>query len=189
MRAEDITALIDYFPTLSKKFGGTINSASIGAFGHSLGGASSVGVLVQDKRIKSAVNVDGTFFGPLGTNLTANDAKRPILLFGSEGHTGEPDTDYTWGAFRSVQTGWWKQILVNGSAHHDFSDVAFWKTLPPWKSESIGPIEGKRMLQINRDVVRDFFDFTLLGKKGTTMDGPSSKYPELDYYLSSNGTA
>ena len=188
MRILDISTIIDYLPTLSKKFGATINSTSIGAFGHSIGGETSAGALITDKRIKSAVNWDGTFFGYLGLNSSTNDAKKPILLLGQELHTGEVNYDETWGTFRSQQTGWWKQLLIDGTLHLDFSDAAFWKTLGPWVASSFGTIDGNRMVAINREFTRQFFDFTLLGKKGTLMDGPSAAWPEVKYYMGSNGT-
>lgn len=188
-RILDTKALIDYLPTLSKKFGAPINTTSIGVYGHSVGGATAVGALVEDSRIKSAVNVDGTFFGPLGTNTSTVDAKKPILLLGSEFHTGEVDSDESWGIFRRKQTGWWRQLQVDGSLHLDFCDAAFWKTLPPWTASSFGPIEGKRMVTINRALIRDFFDFTLKGKKATLMDGNAKEWPEVKLYMGSNTTA
>lgn len=187
-RISDTKALIDYLPTLSRKFGAPIDTTSIGVYGHSVGGATAVGALIEDSRIKSAVNVDGTFFGYLGTNSTV-DAKKPILLLGSEFHTGEVDSDESWGNFRRKQTGWWRQLQVAGALHLDFSDAAFWKTLPPWTATSFGTIEGKRMITINRVLIRDFFDFTLKGKKATFMDGNAREWPEVKFYLGSNGTA
>ncbi|KAI0004381.1 hypothetical protein F4779DRAFT_73697 [Xylariaceae sp. FL0662B] len=187
MRLEDTTALLDYLPALQTKTGIPINLTHIGAFGHSLGGAAAVGSMLDDSRVRAAINMDGTFWGTPAENTTAADVKGPVFLFGEEGNIGA-NGDATWGTFPLWQTGYWRQILVNGSLHVDFSDITFWKTLTKVNSTSLGTIDGNRQVQIMRTLVRAFFDFSLRGVSEPVLDGPSSDWPELEYYAGGNGT-
>jgi hypothetical protein len=188
-RIEDTSALLDYLPTLSKKFGAPINNTHIGAFGHSIGGAAAIGSILSDPRISSVINMDGSFWSPLDANSSAIDVKKPLLLLGQGPHDGAPVELDNWITFIRWQTGWWREILVRDSLHLDFSDTAFWKTMPPWKSSSFGTVDGMRMIGVTRAVVKAFFDFTLLGEEEGILDGPSSEWPELNYYAGGNGTA
>lgn len=137
----------------------------------------------------SAINLDGSFWLELGEDTPAADVKRPVLLFGQETHFGiDGNSDLSWANYIKSQTGWWRQILVKGSLHLDFADTTYWKTFPPWKASSFGPIEGERMVKINRVVVKAFFDFTILGQRQKLLDGPSPEFPELNHFGGGNGT-
>ncbi|KAK3076375.1 hypothetical protein LTS18_013191, partial [Coniosporium uncinatum] len=125
MRVRDFNAFIDYFPSLAAELRAPFNTTHFGIFGHSLGGASALGALLQHPRNKvvGGVNLDGLLTGDLAGNDTAKvDAKRPVMLLGQELHT--PANEGTWGVFPTAQTEWWREVLVNGSMHLDFSDAA-----------------------------------------------------------------
>lgn len=72
---------------------GSLDLFRVGMFGWSLGGAASAQAMHDDPRIKAAVNMDGTFWGP----LAQEGVNRPFLLLtGSEhteqfAHAGVPD--------------------------------------------------------------------------------------------------
>ena len=40
-----------------------MDTSRIGMFGHSYGGATAAQVLVEDSRVKAAINMDGTLYG------------------------------------------------------------------------------------------------------------------------------
>ncbi|KAI1073798.1 Alpha/Beta hydrolase protein [Whalleya microplaca] len=186
LRLKETAILLDYLPTLESKLGIPTNTTRIGAFGHSLGGAAAAGSMLDDSRVSSAINIDGTFWGTPAENTTAADVKGPVFLFGEQGHG--PGGDVSWQTFPLWQTGYWRQILVNGSLHLDFSDQTFWKTVAKLNSTSVGTIDGDRQVQIMRTFVKAFFDFSLIGDSEPVLNGPSLDWPEIDYYAGGNGT-
>jgi hypothetical protein len=55
--------------------------------------------------------------------------------------------------------------------------------LPPEAIDiiQIGTIRGIRALEIVSVYVTAFFDFALKGRNSTILDGPSAKYPEVEF--------
>ncbi|KAK6827383.1 platelet-activating factor acetylhydrolase [Apiospora arundinis] len=201
-RVNDSLALFEYLPALEtklKKAGGRrsdfqLNQTHIGVFGHSLGGSTAAATLLADqgpqRRFRAGMNIDGTFFGPAGAsdNKTDTDVRRPFMIMGFEGHgtrynATSPVSDPTWPAFTShQQTAYWRWINVKGALHHDFSDIAYWKTLvPELRDDRLGPIGGKRLVEVLRTFVRVFFDGTLLGRTEASAlldEGVNADWPE-----------
>jgi hypothetical protein len=180
-RMKEIGGLVDHIPSISNTLGFRIDTERIGTFGHSLGGASAAGAMLRDQRIKSGINIDGTFWGSLAANDSSVDTKRPVFLFSSEPHVpGEvPEDDSSWLSFPAAQTGWWRNLGVNGSAHMDFMDLTFWKEVTPIPETLVGVINGSRMINITRTLVKDFFDFSLLGQPNPVFDDPSATWPDV----------
>ncbi|RYP62640.1 hypothetical protein DL771_009633 [Monosporascus sp. 5C6A] len=113
------------------------NTTHSAAFGHSLGGAGAVESLYGDKRLLSASNMDGTFFGRSVLNTSEAEVGKPSLLFAMEIRTGEDENhNITWGNFPRWQTEYWRKVLVTGVVHIDFSDVWFWASV----GESDAPV-------------------------------------------------
>lgn len=54
-----------------------VDTEKIGALGHSYGGATSTYSLINDDRIKAAINMDGGFYGPA---INEGDITKPFLL-------------------------------------------------------------------------------------------------------------
>ncbi|KAI0198034.1 hypothetical protein F4808DRAFT_271523 [Astrocystis sublimbata] len=178
-RLIDNSAFLAQFPSLVEKLNAPFNKTHMGVFGYSLGGAAAVGQIYNDSRLVSALNLDGSQFGaPTAEDPAVADAKKPVFLVGSEGHTAD---DPTWGKFIDKQTGYLRMINVEGSKHLDMFDNTFWKT----KMEGVeynhgaGTVDGMRMYEILNVYVRAFFDFTLLGKKERVLDGPEARWPEV----------
>ena len=61
------------------RFNGRLDLTKVGAFGHSLGGASALQFCHDDPRCKAGVDVDGA---PLGSAVT-DGVKQPFLFLGS----------------------------------------------------------------------------------------------------------
>jgi len=187
MRVRDFSAFIDYFPSLAAELRAPFNTKHFGIFGHSLGGASALGALLQHPRNKvlGSVNLDGLLTGdPAGNDTAKADAKKPVMLLGQEIHT--PANEGTWGAFPRAQTGWWREILVNGSMHLDFSDATIWKELGRNDAPDVGSIDGSRMVSITRAFVTAFFD-KLSGEREAVLQGPSRKWSEANFVGSYDG--
>jgi dienelactone hydrolase len=61
---------------------GHLDLARIGAFGHSLGGATAVQAAHEDNRIDAAINMDGAMFGTVMTD--ARGSRAPFLFVAAE---------------------------------------------------------------------------------------------------------
>ncbi|KAF2841076.1 hypothetical protein M501DRAFT_920955, partial [Patellaria atrata CBS 101060] len=176
-RLTDTTAVLDALPAIVQELGAAFNTTHFAGYGHSLGGAAAVGSAQIDERIVGAINMDGSFWGDLAsTNETLADVKKPSFLLGFEFHMSAVDA--TWSSFPHAQSGWWREFLVQGSLHWDFSDGTFWKELGPHRSRSLGPINGERMVKIVRAFVTAFFD-KLIGDAEPLLENPGRKWPEV----------
>lgn len=183
MRVRDFAAFLDYFPTLTAQLNAPFNTSHYAIFGHSIGGASALGALLQHPAFIAGMNMDGLQVGA-NTTVAVPDAQRPVLLLGQQKHT--PEADGTWGVFPKAQSGWWREITVNGAQHLDFSDMTFWKGLGKSDQPSVGTIDGTRMIAIVRAAVTAFFD-RLVGESYAVLEGPDRKWPELNFVGYGNG--
>lgn len=177
LRVNETKALIDNMPLVEEVLCSTLNRTHIGAFGHSLGGAAAIGATLQDTRITSGINIDGTLWGSLNSSDPSIDVIKPIMFLGFENHS--EDTDRTWNSFMAAQTGWWRTLYVKGTLHNDWSDMTFWKEVSNYSTPSLGVIDGYRQVNITRKLVRAFFDLTLKAIPQTILDGSSEEWPEV----------
>lgn len=176
-RINDTFAFIDAWPKLAKKLGFASTTDSFGPFGHSIGGAAALAFtqLVDQSLVPAGINLDGAFWGKL--NSSAADVARPSLLLGYEGHFNSDDT--SWHPYTEAQSSWWRVIEVNGSLHHDWSDITFWKELDPPVDPVAGNISSERMVEVETSLVAGFFNWMLWGKDESELfDEPELFYPE-----------
>ncbi|CAG8974438.1 hypothetical protein HYALB_00004134 [Hymenoscyphus albidus] len=151
--------------------------------GHSFGGTSVAGAMIaQPHRYLGGWNFDGSFWN----SSIAGDAKGPFFIMG--GPVRIPAGDTTWDSFRAAQTGWEREVIVNGTQHWSFTDFAaavdvlgLNKTSPEIEA-FVGTISGERAIQIQREYVRDFLDWIFGAKEGGELvKGPSGRFPEVDF--------
>lgn len=163
-----------------------LDSTRAGAAGHSFGGATSLSLLGQDPRIRSAINMDGWTFAGLDYRTT-----QPILLlYSAPPATQDPEPEtLPNGPAQSDQLERTDRLLVDanlhkygglkayvqGSQHQDFTDQTL--VSPIQRLTYTGPIPGQRMRQITREIVLGFFDQTLKHR------GKLPTYPELRWTL------
>ncbi|MCJ1446145.1 MAG: hypothetical protein MMC23_006650 [Stictis urceolatum] len=200
-RLSDTDAFLEFYPAWVRQLGLPFNTSHYGLLGHSIGGAAAVGVLAasrneagryEGKTILGALNYDGGFFeGQASVVPGVADVGAPVLLMGSEAHYNTT-LDPTWESFTAAQTGWWREVVVNGSMHLDYSDISFWKELTPdgkVMTPEVGGIGSARMEEIKSVYTRAFFDCLSFGTEPTVLHGPSEMFPEVNYIGSGNGTA
>lgn len=68
-------------------------------------------------------------------------------------------------------------VYIEGTAHYDFSDLPLLSPLAPQLGLK-GPINGKRVTEINDDYLLNFFDATLKSGSKNLFKNPSP-YPEV----------
>ncbi|TPX11616.1 uncharacterized protein E0L32_007595 [Thyridium curvatum] len=189
IRIREILRLVEVWPALvAGELGGApFATTGLGAFGHSIGGASPMGAALRlaPEKLAAVINMDGSLFAddPPSGSL---DAKRPLLFFGAYYH-GADGIDETWKTFPDAQTGWWRRILVNGTSHLDFSDLTFWKTLGG-EGPKLGSIEGLRMISVYNEFIRAFFNQTILGMEEEVLNYIGPEWPEVWIDGGINGT-
>ncbi|CAH0058059.1 unnamed protein product [Clonostachys solani] len=175
VRVREMVHFAGFLPKLAAKLHAPFKTDKLGAFGHSLGGSSSLNAALETDKIAAAINMDGTNFGRL--NTTSDSLNKPSLLLGFDGHT--PEIDDTWENFFKSQKGWWRLFTVTDAKHNDWTDMAFWKK---WgTTRPLGAIDGDRMVALRNRYVKAFFDEHLLGKDDAVLDGPSEDWPEVNY--------
>ncbi|KAL1615914.1 hypothetical protein SLS54_008748 [Diplodia seriata] len=179
-RESDILAAVSdaFFPALVARYGAPFNVTHYGVFGHSVGGAAAAGVMGAaaegtEKALFGAggANLDGTLIqllDPAGQgddpSVVAPDVGGvgPFLEVGSEAHfAGNESGDATWAHFNAAQTGWLRDVQVDGTRHLDFSDIPLWIDLLGQRDKLnrtwVGPIGGERVTTVTTALLRELF--------------------------------
>ncbi|MEW9548424.1 alpha/beta hydrolase family protein [Nonomuraea sp. NPDC050783] len=158
---------------------GALDLSHVGAFGHSMGGATAAQLLRDDPRVDAGANLDGILLGPAATL----GVTRPFLQVA--GGTTTRDSEPTWKSFWNASTGWKREARFTGAQHFSFFDLqAIYpqlagrlKGLPI--AETIGTIDPERSIAAQRAYLTAFFDLHLKGRRTPLFDGPSRVYPEV----------
>jgi predicted dienelactone hydrolase len=174
-RATDVSFVLDSLT--HSKWASLIDPARIGMAGHSAGGASTIGAMVTDPRIKAGIDIDGTTDDP----LLAPGLDRPFLFLGRQNMyaPGTGTESGTWQRDWEQLTGWKRWLVVAGMAHPSFTDIGL-------VGEQLGLDFGAttpavRGQAITAAYVRAFFDQHLRGKAQPLLAEPSTQYPEVGF--------
>jgi predicted dienelactone hydrolase len=168
---------------LPRGLAGSLDLSRVGMFGWSLGGAASAQAMHDDPRIKAAVNMDGTFWGP----LAQTGVNRPFLLLTRSEHTEQNDP--TLATFLDASTGPKLHLALANSQHQSFSDgeelepeLATTLGLPAEQVKAdIGTIDPNTAVSDERAYIRAFFDKYLRGHDNHLLNGPSPRYPDITF--------
>ena len=158
----------------------------MGVFGHSLGGATAFGALLEEPRLLAACNIDG---GLWGDEITTNN-DRPYFLLNAANH---PAADTSLGQNWPYQTGRKWHLSISGAAHNTLTDFPILSSLlgtnltDPAVKAFIGTIDSIRILTILREYIAAFFHEILEVKHEELLEGPSMKYPEVSFLNMSSG--
>ncbi|MGK5678267.1 alpha/beta hydrolase family protein [Actinoplanes sp. URMC 104] len=168
---------------LPRGLNGALDLNRVGMVGHSLGGSTTAATMHDDPRVKAGADLDGTLVGDSATAGT----DRPFLLLSSDHGPGAEDP--TWNTFWANQTGWKRQLTLNGSGHGSFNDgqVFFPQAAPPYGlppedlAGLLGTIEPRRSVTIQRAYLRAFFDQHLQNRDSRLLRAPHPRYPEIQF--------
>ncbi|WP_414167381.1 alpha/beta hydrolase family protein [Streptoverticillium reticulum] len=157
---------------------GTLDLGRVGAFGHSLGGASSAALMYQDRRVRAGIDLDGTLWGPVVTG----GLDRPFLLMDTADHDGL-QKDPAWTEFWKHLGGWHRCLRLADAQHLSFTDVVALSPQLKGGFPQVGTIPAARAVAAVRATVRAFFDLHLLGRAdaGHLLEGASRRYPEVGF--------
>ncbi|KAI1808250.1 hypothetical protein F4811DRAFT_288458 [Daldinia bambusicola] len=186
IRAADLISVLNAFSnsTVTDKIPGyspvtKFKTDKVGVFGHSLGGATALQVMINDTRFAAGVNGDGSFWGEqqqIGTDA-------PFMIMAAEKHnrTSDKSWDNTW----SNLQGFRRQATVKGTEHNSFTDAGLLTQmlgggLPSNTTGPVGTINGTRIIAIQRALLTSFFKRSLDGENDGLLDGVGAeKWPEV----------
>jgi dienelactone hydrolase len=156
---------------------GLIDPSAMAMAGHSVGGAAAIATMLGDSRIRAGIDMDGATVAP----IPGHGLSRPFLFLGKQANytPGSGGAVTTWERDWEVLTGWKRWLVVAGTVHASFNDLAL---LADQTGIDIGAgIPGARSLDITRAYVRAFFDQHLRSTPQALLDQPSPRYPEVTF--------
>jgi len=168
----------------SGKFLGRLDLQQVGAFGHSLGGATSLQFCHDDSRCKAGIDIDGA---PLG-GVVAEGVTQPFMFIVSaqielsdvESRKVKADIKSIYDRLPSDGR---FEIEIRGANHFLFSDdSALLKShviMGALRTLGILGIDGRRQLAVTSYCVHAFFDRYLKGTGGPPLKITSPAYPEI----------
>lgn len=159
---------------------GHIDLAHVGFFGHSLGGAAAAEACRLDSRCQAGADLDGYLYG----NVLQTGLQQPFLFLWSDSDTGDVFSQQAQQDIQSVYNrlphGAYR-FQIHGAQHFNFTDFAAQFSLLYRLTGNLGSIDGRRGLQITRQVLAAFFDRYLKNEPSTLLDGPSPAFPEVEF--------
>jgi pimeloyl-ACP methyl ester carboxylesterase len=146
-----------------------LDLGTVGAFGHSMGGAAAMQFCKHDTRCRASVNIDGALWGDVATTGLRTPAlfifsDRPVLDRGNPANTGHPLI----AAIDRVRAGLPNKpnlIVIRDSRHYNFADAALLND-PAFARgmDMIGPIDPGRGIDLTRALLHGFFNRHLRGQ-------------------------
>lgn len=205
IRATDAQFVLDELETIDAGndptglLSGKLDLDRTGIFGYSLGGATAVKVLAEDRRFQAGINLDGGLFGD-----TANASLTQPFLFQNNEAFGTGDSDANLNQFNQLQQSFVEnlqndgyEITIAGTEHNSFNDVSFLSSFfvnsgvelgdltevvaPNSDSENFEPIEPQLATEIINSYSTAFFDRYLNGEESPLLADDSSPYPEVTF--------
>jgi predicted dienelactone hydrolase len=189
VRVRDTSFVLDQLAAVNSgadggRLAGSLDLTAVGMFGHSAGGTAAAAAMDADPRIGAGIDMDGNLTWLDGSLMpvAARGLDRPFLFLGKDGAT---DTGLGWQAFRANTPGWTRRLTLRGSQHASFTDAE--ALLPQMnlpsaeQTEAIGTIDPTVAVRTQEAYVSAFFDRWLRGRDNRLLDGPSPRYPAMEF--------
>lgn len=141
--------------------------------GHSAGGAAAIAAMLGDRRIGAGIDMDGET-----RNLVPDTGlSRPFLFLGADLAHSPGGPDESRGHDFARLTGWRRWLVVDGTQHASFTDVALF-------ADQLGidfgaTTTGTRSIEITRRYNLAMFDLHLRHRPQPLLDRPSGRRPEV----------
>ncbi|MDR0266892.1 dienelactone hydrolase family protein [Paenibacillus sp.] len=177
---EDTAFVLDQVEKLNRgdvddRFTGRIDTSRIGMFGHSYGGATAAQMLVEDTRIKAAINMDGLLYG---SNMPDTGIGKPFLSMSAE-IIDDPLEDSMVVKVRNERAlaGGGMSMVIPHTDHTSFTD--FHLISPLLRSPGEDP---RRVHRIINEFSLDFFDlYVKQTGDSSALERLAAKYPEVNF--------
>lgn len=190
----DIRFVVDHFGKLQSsesagKFAGRVNTAHVGIFGHSFGGAQTAQFCSDDARCQAGVDIDGEIEGP----VIHNGLHQPFMILLSD-HDREHDSDkeeilanfHT--LYSTVPDGEREFLWIRGANHYLFGEggalIRNHIVIRALRMFGIVRIDPRQQLAATSYCLRQFFDRFLMGDAKADINLPNPAYPQLETFPS-----
>lgn len=174
--SKDMSFIIDEITLLNNGdiksiYKGKMDLQNIGAFGHSFGGAAVSQLCIDDNRIKSFINMDGTPFG----DSTDTIINKPFMLLTVDKNTKSNLPN----CYSSNQKNF---IVVNipTAKHMNFTDFNYTMPIIGKMTGMLGKINKKDQTDIMNYYIKTFFDITLKNEEEGNIHKISDKFTEAE---------
>ena len=152
-------AKLEQLNKTDKNLNGAFDFDAVGAFGHSVGGATAGQLAYSCSATKAAINLDGFQFG----DLVNNKLKVPFMFVSSN---REGNRYLRASSFMDDSEADCYQVAIKGFSHDNFTDLKY-------------IMEGdSRMIELQRELIRSFFD-KYLKEKDVKLDDLEKEYTEI----------
>lgn len=166
----------------------------VGMFGVSAGGFTAAQAMAEDPRIKAGIDLDGATDSPI---IPGSDHLLPVFSHGLRQpflFMGDPQTSWrtvpSWKSFWTHTPGWRLDLTLRGaSGENAYKDavpllpqVAAQTSLPSSVvSKDLGTIQPGPAVRAEQAYISAFFGRWLRGQDGHLLDGPSPRYPQIEF--------
>lgn len=188
---QDDRFIVDRLETLNDmdpagRFTDRLDLSSVGALGHSFGGATALQFCREDPRCKAGVDLDGMTLG----DVNRIGVGKPFLFLVADRPLFETETPDEQGRIFLAALGRIRESIaerpsllrLRGAQHYNFFDQALLTEPTVWRwFGAMGSIDQARALLVTRRYVRAFFDTHLKGARDPLLDGPSPDFPEVRF--------
>lgn len=152
---------------LALPFQKSMDTSQIGVMGMSIGGAVAAEYAKANDRIKAAINIDGLQYGA----RNKDSLNVPFMMIYSE--DGKNSNDFL---MLNSKEDYYEFTFMN-ARHADFTDMTLiWPVMRMYGQ--LGDIPGERMIQLNNEVILNFWDSYLKNKPFQKFE--KKQYPELE---------
>jgi hypothetical protein len=142
-----------------------LDTSKIFVYGHSIGGATSALVALNDGRVLGGLDLDGLLFWP----ASRANLDKPFFIMGSESTMNA--TSY-YGGFMDKIDGAKMLLAINGTQHYSYFDLPLLLSLrddipsdlEPVITTVLGTINGKRLAVVVNNVLGMMTSFLFKGK-------------------------
>jgi predicted dienelactone hydrolase len=166
----------------------------VGMFGVSAGGFTAAQAMAEDPRIKAGIDLDGATDSPI---IPGSEHLLPVFSTGLRQpfmFMGDPQTSWrtvaSWESFRAHTPGWKLDLTLRGaSGENAYKDavpllpqVAAQTGLPPGVvTKDLGTIAPGPAVRAEQAYISAFFGRWLRGQSGHLLNGPSPRYPQIQF--------
>jgi len=174
--AEDLSFLLDEFKDSGHDLGGLmdyLDTGEVGVMGFSKGGSAASQFCVTDSRCKAGVNLSGFMFG----DAVSQGIDVPFMFLENIEEWCQ-DCNPICEVLYEDATSDAFMVRIKEARHGNFSDWSlvggFLRTMG-----MIGPINGKRCLEIQNQYILTFFDRYLKGVDDALLNSTGTMFPEV----------
>ncbi|GAB4534004.1 MAG: carboxylic ester hydrolase [Anaerolineales bacterium] len=155
-----------------------VDLGRVGVLGHSTGGGAAVEFCHAEPRCAAVLGMD-TYMSPVSDVARTEGFAAPYLAMFSQAWPKEKN-NRLFAELRTALSGPLYEVHIQGTAHYDFTDLPAFSPLAP-RIGLKGPLNGARVQEIVRAYSVAFFDQVFKGQPSPLLDGPSPRYPEVQW--------